>query len=660
MCGISAIFTKNKSDDLVLTVKKMISRVQYRGPDGWGTYHSPNVAIGHTRLSIIDLVGGNQPMMTERYVITYNGEIYNYIELREILKKKGFFFRTTSDTEVVLRAFEEYGLDAFAKFNGQFALLIYDKLEKKIIIARDRYGIRPLYIIGNENEWYFASEIKCFDVIKDFKRDFDLNSLFEHGLLWNTLDDRTVYKSVRSLPAGTCEVYSLGNQPKQIRFYEIGESEDKIMVNSFSEALDHFDSLLNDSVALRLRSDVPVANYLSGGIDSSVTTYLTSVHNSRRFNTFSVTFDDRDLDESVYQTEMVKRIKSTHCSRFIDTDLIHDYFVDTLYHAERPLFRTAPVPMFLLSESVKDMGLKVVLTGEAADEVLWGYDSYKEIKLLEFWARNPTSSIRPQLIKKLYPHLQHYSDHRQYGMMKMFYEGFLPHFTNDLTGLNIRISNNKALTFYFNKDWGIRFDFDDIYQKIHSISPNNYKNWTLYQKNQFLEMRTLLQGYLLSSQGDRMSMSHGVEGRYPFLDHRLVEWLFYLPDKYKLNGFTQKYLLKKAFIDTIPQSIINRPKLPYQAPDLKAFISKDGKQSYLIKKYLSERALKDSGIFESRQIARLLKKYDRGYPQKIGYRDNMILIFTLSTQILWDQNNQRKKIKPLDPEKQTVKLVDER
>jgi len=640
MCGIAAIYNKKQQKpflkDLII---RMISCLTHRGPDGSGIYIADNIALGQRRLSIIDLAGGNQPMITDRYVIIYNGEIFNYIELREELKQnEDIHFNTTCDTEVVIRAFEVYGLDALAKFNGQFALVLWDKKEKKLIIARDRYGVRPLYILHHNNSYYFASELKAFDTIEGYERRFDTENLFEHALMWNTLDDATVYEKIRSLPSGTCEIYQEGRCIKKIRYYEIGESLPS-QTTDFKTALDEFTSLLNDAVKLRLRSDVPVATYLSGGIDSSVITYLTSLHNKETFKTFSVSFEDKDFDESAFQQEMVKRLNSDHFELLINYSMIDENFLEAVYHLERPVFRTAPVPLFLLSKMVHDEGIKVVLTGEGADEVLFGYDSFKEVKLLDFWAKHPESAIRPLLLKKLYPHLQHYKDPRQFGLIRLYYEGFLNDYNNELVGLNIRIYNNKALSNFFNKDLHIFYSKEKILEKTKKILPSNFDNWTLLQKNQFLEFKTLLSGYLLSSQGDRMSMAHSVEGRYPFLDHRLIEKLFYYPDNFKLRIFSQKYLLGKAFQQVIPESIINRPKRPYMAPDLKSFFSK-GKLTEHAAYFLSDNLLDQYGIFDKKIVSMLIKKFERKMPDEIGYRDNMALTFVLSCQMAnyWARN----------------------
>ncbi|MCL7489545.1 MAG: asparagine synthase (glutamine-hydrolyzing) [Desulfobulbaceae bacterium] len=639
MCGIAGFLINNSNYAIAgELIEAMSSTLSHRGPDGWGTYLSPEMAIGHRRLSIVDLAAGMQPMMTDRYVIGYNGEIFNYIELRRELEQKGVSFRTHCDTEVVLKAFELYGSDAFAGFNGQFAIIIWDRLEKKVVVARDRYGVRPLYVLDFKGSYYFASEMKAFDVIQGFQRTTDITNLFQHGLLWNTVDDATVYKNIRSVPGGTYEIYHPGRQPRKYRYYEIGESPSPPPV-SFEEAKEQFSDVLLDAVKLRLRSDVPVAAYLSGGIDSSVISYLVAKSTKKRFKTFSVGFEDREFDETSYQDEMVNYLGTEHYSQQITYESVESNLLDAVYHTERPIFRTAPVPLFLLSKKVHNNDIKVVLTGEGADEILFGYDSFKELKLLDFWSKNISSTCRPQLIKKLYPHLQHYSDPRQFGMMKMYYEGFLSEYDNELTGLNIRIHNNKILANLFNKDFSIAFDKEALRENIRAILPDNFSSWSILQQNHFLEMKSLLSGYLLSSQGDRMSMAHSVEGRYPFLDHRVVEQMFHLPDSYKLKVFSQKYLLTETFKDVIPASIIHRPKRPYMAPDLKSFF-RDGKLTDQAAHFFSDEIIDRYGIFDKKYVGRFLNKFTNKTVENIGYRDNMIATFVLSAQMAayWAEN----------------------
>lgn len=639
MCGISGIygasFDKESSKQQLFG---MISCLRHRGPDSWGYYASGDIMLGQTRLSIVDLASGDQPMQIDDHIMIYNGEIYNYIELREELKANGIKFNTTSDTEVLLRMFIQYGTKCFEKLNGQFAFLIWNRKTKELTIARDRFGIRPLYFMEHNKLFYFGSEMKVFDRIPGFERSYNLQQLFVHGLLWNTCGSNTVYNKINTLPGGSYAVFTNGKLARTERFYELGRSFEERPLN-FREVEEEFKALLDDAVKLRLRSDVPVGAYLSGGIDSSVILSLIGKHTSKSYKTFSITFEDREYDESFYQNEMIQRINTDHHTVNITYEKLDEAFPEAIYHTERPVFRTAPTPLFLLSDVVNKNNIKVVLTGEGADEILWGYDSFKEVRLLEFWNKFPDSKLRPLLIKKLYPHLNHYKDEQQYGMMRMFYEGFLNQMDNDLASGNIRIHNNKILKNYFDKSHNIEFNKNELLTQYNLDSPKNLSKWNTIQKNQFLEMKTLLAGYLLSSQGDRMSMAHSVEGRYPFLDHRVVDFLFNVKNDFKLNGFNQKYLLKKGFADEIPDSIINRPKRPYMSPDLKSFF-RNGKLTENASFFLDEKLIKDYQVFNPKWVQRFLMKFWNSTPENVGYRDNMIITFILSTQIAlyWAKN----------------------
>lgn len=632
MCGIAGILGYEKNEQARYeSIAGMISTLQHRGPDGWGYYLSPEIALGQTRLSIVDLSTGDQPFYTEESILVYNGEVFNYIELREELEKAGVRFKSKSDTEVIARAYEFYGEKCLGKLNGQFVFLLWNKKKKELFIARDRFGIRPLYILELNGSLYFSSEMKAFDTIPGFTREFDLKKLYQHALFWNTFGDATIYQNITSLAAGTYMVFSHGKPPKQSRYYEIGQDYSPNHL-SYSEAKETFQSLLEDAVTLRLRSDVPVGAYLSGGIDSSVITYEIFKKTKKRYKTFSITFEDKEYDESSYQKEMIQSIGSEHFFLNITHEKIDRAFPDAIYHTERPVFRTAPVPLFLLSQAVRESDIRVVLTGEGADEILFGYDSYKELKMLDFWSVFPESKLRPLLIKKLYPHLDHYSNEKLYGLMKMYYEGFLGNYTNPLVSLNIRMHNNKIIENYFNKDLNIRSENEEIISEVEKFLPSNYSSWGILRRNQFLEMRTLLSGYLLSSQGDRMSLAHGIEGRYPFLDHRIVDFLFNIDDEYKMKGFTQKYLLRDTYSGHIPASILDRPKRPYMAPDLVSFF-KDGEMTENTQFFMNEAIVKDYGVWDFSYISRFINKFKRGIPASIGYRDNMLMCFMLSSQM---------------------------
>ena len=633
MCGLVGLLGNDDSAEASRgQIVAMLGQLAHRGPDAHGCYVLPGMALGHVRLSIIDVKDGHQPFVSGRHALVYNGEIFNYIELRAELASLGETFQTKSDTEVLLLALIRFGIDALRKCNGQFAFLYYSSETRTLWAGRDRYGVRPLYVMEHRRGHAFASEIRAFDVLPGTRRTFEPNHVLEHGLFWNTLSDRTVYKGIRSVEAGTVLVFEPGRPPRCQRYHQLGEGTPEAMPTSFAEAKAMLRDKLRTAVSLRLRSDVPVGAYLSGGIDSSVVALLTDELRTDRFQTFSVAFSDPQYDESRYQRMMVDRLKTDCLTLTIDYAAIRDNFEQAVYHGERPIFRTAPVPLYLLAKAVRAAGIRVVLTGEGADEILWGYDAYKEIKLLRFWAKFPQSKLRPLLIRKLYPHLAHYSDSKQLGLLRMFYEGFLGSYDNLLVGLNLRVHNNKVLASYLHPDHHVEIDEAWLMDRVRAILPPDWDRFSLLARNQYLEMRTLLQGYLLSSQGDRMSLAHGIEGRYPFLDPTLVEWAFQLPDEYKLPLLSQKHLLREAFRPDLPAEIIDRPKQPYQAPDLKAFFP-DGKLCALGEQHLSDKAIDDVGLFDKEMVARFLAKWRRGIPERIGYRDNMLFTFLLSAQI---------------------------
>ncbi|SMF56908.1 asparagine synthase (glutamine-hydrolysing) [Alteromonadaceae bacterium Bs31] len=632
MCGIFGIIQADGPPaELKEQACKGVAQLSHRGPDGWGIYSAPGIALGHSRLSIFDVTGGDQPLNSERCVLVYNGEIYNHYELRRELEAGGAVFRSHCDTEVVLKLYERDGIDCLSKLNGQFAFLLWDKQKKELIVARDRLGMRPLYIWEHQGAVYFSSEMKAFDALFPGERQFNPQHLFEHALLWNTLGSDTVYKNIRSLCSGSVEIYKDSRRTESHRYYEIGQAQHNASKLNFSEAKEAFKEHLARSVELRLRADVPVGAYLSGGIDSSVIAYLTKQQKQEQFRTFSVEFDDAQFDEGEYQRLVSEAINSQHESVSINHQAISDNFLEAVYHCERPLFRTAPIPLYKLSQKVRETDIVVVLTGEGADEILFGYDTFKELKILQNWKDSGNNPAIDQAIKALYPHLDHYADPRKFGLIKMYYEGFLESFDNNFAGLNIRMSNNRAIKNFLNKDLAISSDQEALNHKLSDMLPSNYSDWSLLQKNSFLEIKTLLQGYLLSSQGDRMALGNSIEGRYPFLDHELIDFVFSLQDEHKLNGFSQKHILKEAFKACIPDSVINRPKRPYMAPDIAAFF-KGNSLVDSAEELLSPEKIASYGLFDQKQVARFLKKFSKGVPQQVGYRDNMLFIYMLSTQ----------------------------
>ncbi|MSR64383.1 MAG: asparagine synthase (glutamine-hydrolyzing) [Verrucomicrobiae bacterium] len=401
MCGIAGIVNLAAGappDERQL--RQMLAMIRHRGPDEFGIYLDDAVGLGNARLSIIDLSGGQQPIANEDGTlwIVFNGEIFNYVELRPELEAKGHRFATHSDTEVLLHLYEEYGPKCLERLNGQFAFAVWNTRDQSLFLARDRLGVRPLFYTRTGGRLIFGSEIKAILSDPGVRAEIDPVTLEQVFTFWSPLSPRTIFKDIVELPPGHWLLAKRGevtvNRYWQMSFAEVPASRDY---------LEEFESLLVDAAKIRLRADVPVGAYLSGGLDSSTIAAIIRNFTSNRLDTFSITFSDADFDESSYQQQMAKFLGTDHQVVHATHEDIGRIFPDVIWHAEVPLTRTAPAPMFLLSKLVQDRGYKVVLTGEGADEFLAGYDIFKEAKVRRFWAGQPESKWRSRLFQRLYP-----------------------------------------------------------------------------------------------------------------------------------------------------------------------------------------------------------------------------------------------------------------
>src|SRR6266550_1967544 len=422
MCGISGLLKLDGSQADPCQLGTMIATLRHRGPDANGVELAGPAGLAHARLSIIDLQSGAQPMSTTdgRLWITFNGEIFNYIELREELLDKGHSFATRSDTEVILNAYREYGEECVNHLNGQWAFAIWDTMEQKLFLSRDRAGVRPLFYTQTRDSFLFASEIKALFACPEVCREIDPFGMDQIFTFWVTLPPRTVFKNIFQLPPGHSLTVK-GNCVRVQQYWSVSYMQDGDADNrnehEIAEELLH---LLQDATRIRLRSDVPVGAYLSGGIDSTVTTALVRKLASNRLRSFSITFEDTEFDESSYQQEASSFLGTQHSNVSCSHADIAEVFPEVIRHTEQPVLRTAPVPMFLLSQLVRQSGFKVVLTGEGADEILGGYDIFKEAKIRRFWARNLESKWRPLLLKRMYPYLQEFRRQPTANLMHFF------------------------------------------------------------------------------------------------------------------------------------------------------------------------------------------------------------------------------------------------
>ncbi len=664
MCGIAGTLNLNNHNPPIADgrLRAMLGALRHRGPDEFGTYifqdEISGVGLGSARLSIIDLGGGQQPISNEDGTvwIVFNGEIYNYVELQPMLEKAGHQFRTHCDTEAIVHLYEEYGVDCVQHLNGQFAFAIWDERKHILFMARDRVGIRPLHYTLQDNALIFASEIKA--ILADGRTEAELDpvTLNQIFTFWSPLQPRTAFAGIHTLPPGH---FMLIDPDGDIRIEPYWTPDfpdaDEPYPYTLDEAAQQLRDLLVDATQIRLRADVPVGAYLSGGLDSSATSALVHHYTDNRLETFSIAFSDEAFDESAFQWQMAEHLGTRHNLITCTHEDIGRVFPDVIWHTETPIMRTSPAPLFLLSELVHDHNFKVVLTGEGADEFLGGYNIFKEAKIRRFWARQPDSEIRPSLLSKLYPYIGGLGQGNDAYLRKFFGQGLTDTDVPDYSHA-IRWRNTSRSRRLFSPEF--QAETSPLPFAAQIPWPDNFDRWSSLAQAQYLEITIFLAEYLLNSQGDRMGMAHSVEGRFPFLDHRVVEFAAQLPPHYKLRGLDEKHILKRAVRDLLPDAIWNRPKRPYRAPIHKSFFP-DGQPTDWVADLLSPAKITAAGQFNPRAVSQMMKKIARY--GRLGETDDMALAGILSTQLVHEQFIAHfTPPPPIDELTDNIKVVDRR
>ena len=594
------------------------------------------LGMGHTRLSILDAEGGRQPMRTpdQSLAVVFNGEIFNHVELRERLAARGHRFRTRSDTEVLVRAYQEYGEGCVRHFNGQWAFAVWDRRQRKLFLSRDRLGICPLFYACHGGTFYFASEIKAILAAAPVGRELDPQGMNQVFTLWTTVPPATAFRSVRELPPGHNLVVRQGEL--RVRPYWELDFPAEGNLRSVEECAEALRELVADAVRVRLRADVPVAAYLSGGLDSSLIAALAQQVSGSRLRTFSVSFAEPEYDESRYQQSVVRFLGVEHRAVPCSQADIARVFPEVIWHTEKPVLRAAPAPLYLLSRLVRDSGIKVVLTGEGADEFFGGYDIFKEAKVRRFCARHADSRLRAALLDRLYPYLPQLQAQPP-AMRRAFFRASPQEIHDPLFSHLPRWALGRHSRRFFHPDFLPAGEQSPLEDELRGMLPAAFQSWSPLCRAQYLEARLLLPGYLLSSQGDRVALAHAVEGRFPFLDHRVVELAGRIPPRWKIRGLNEKFILKRSVGHLLPPEIVRRPKQPYRVPDAASFYdagSGAAREPY-VEEMLSAERLRQDGIFNPEAVARLVDKARR--TEGLGARDSMALVGILSTQLLIDR-----------------------
>jgi asparagine synthase (glutamine-hydrolysing) len=634
MCGIAGVFSFRDEPADPARLADMIGAVAHRGPDGSTVYVDGPVGLAHARLSIIDLATGTQPIANEDETlqVVFNGEIFNFIELRQQLEQRGHVFRTHSDTEVIVHLYEDLGDRFVHELNGQFAIALWDRRRRRLVLARDRTGIRPLFHAQVGGRLLFASEVKSLFAWPELPRRLRLEGLASTFTFWSVLPPDTVFEGVSSLPPGHLMVVDASGMRTE-RYWDWQFPDTLPAARSEEDCAEELRALLIDAVRLQLRSDVPVGAYLSGGLDSSVITTIIKNHTDTPLRSFSLTFDDAEFDESAHQLELARFLGTAHSARACSRADIGAAFARAVWHAETPLVRTAPTPMMLLADSVRSAGYKVVLTGEGADEVFAGYDLFKEAKVRRFMARAPDSAWRGRILERLYPYLSHSPAAGRAFTQRFFSEGLDQIDTPWFAHVPRMTTTRRTLQFLRPELQPAALGWD-AKAALRGSLPPGIDRWLPSQRDQCVEAHTLMSGYLLSSQGDRMAMAASIEARFPFLDHRVIEFANRLPPQYKLRGLNEKYILKKAMGRELPPSITARTKQPYRSPDSASFF-RDGKPLEQVAELLSPRKLADAGLFDPTAVGKLVEKCRLG--RALGFGDNMAFVGVLSTMLVHEQ-----------------------
>ncbi|MGZ6352470.1 MAG: asparagine synthase (glutamine-hydrolyzing), partial [Ktedonobacterales bacterium] len=548
----------------------------------------------------------------------------NYRSLRDQLVARGHRFRTGSDCEVIVHLYEEHGEQSFAALNGQYALVVWDSRRNRLVLCRDRVGICPLFYTFVNDTLYFASEIKALLQLQAIHAEPDLASLGAIWTAWTLPPGHTAFKNIHEfLPAHYAVVEPGDRELASQRYWQLDYTTRSWQ---YGDALDTFSEVLHDSVRIRLQADVPVGAYLSGGLDSSIISSLARDYASE-LHTFSIAFAHPDYDESAYQKLVAAHLGTQHHVVYCDGNTLAAALPHVVYHTEAPQLRAGPVSMFLLSQSVNLHGFKVVLTGEGSDEFLLGYDLFKETAVRRFMARDPDSAMRRQLTRFLYPYLPD-RDRLQRGL-ELTFQQRLDHAQDRLFSHDLRWSKITRLQSYFLPDVRAQFVPDVIQRQVEQLLPSEFDQWDWAARAQAVEVLTFMTPYLLGPQGDRVAMAHAVEGRFPFLDHRLIELMNSFPVSFKLRTLTQdKRILRHFSSSRLPETVAQRPKVPYRAP-VREIVRASA--SYYVDELLSPRALHDVGLFAPEPAERLLEKVRKG--ANFSEMDEMALFGIITTQI---------------------------
>lgn len=635
MCGVAGVLAGPRAEPAGLDeLKRMIAMIGHRGPDGYGFYRDGRIGLAHARLSIVGLAGGFQPIHNEERTlwITFNGEIFNHVELRRDLEARGHCFYTRTDTEVIVHAFEEYGPAAWAKLNGQFAIGLWDAVKRELWLVRDRLGILPLFYARSGDHLAFASEAKALFGGGRIEPRFDAARLAQVFTHWSVAPQGSVFAGVQSVPPATAIRIDADLRLHEARYWEPDMAGDPALSGiTLDEAADRLEEKLLDAIRLRLRADVPVGVYISGGLDSSVIAALARKLDTTQMHSFGVRFADDAFDETPQQRLVAGHVGTEHHDILCTAEDIQAALPDVIWHGESPLVRTAPAPLFLLSRLVRDSGIRVVLSGEGADEWLAGYDIFKEDKVRRFWARQPQSTARPKLLSRIHPYAAT-NGQKDSPLWQAFWKRGMTETDDPFYAHRIRWQNTAWTQRLLAPDVRSAANAQAFEDVVSAHLPAGWSRWSPLARTQWTEIAAFMSPYLLTSQGDRVAMANSIEVRYPFLDPEVDDLCAALPDRVKMLGLRDKLALRRVASRLLPAEIFHRPKRPYRAPMTTALFG--AQAPAYVRDLLSEESLNRYGLVDAAGVAALAAKAHRTDGRMAGEREEMALVGVLTLQML--------------------------
>ena len=605
MCGFAGLIDtrgERRVDEEVL--KRMTSTLTHRGPDSSGYFVDHNIGLGFRRLSIIDLTGGDQPIFNEdgSVVLMCNGEIYNYLELKHTLLEKGHVFRTASDVEVLLHLYEEKGTGLLDQLNGQFAFVIYDIKQNRLLLARDQFGINPLYYTLADGCLIFASEIKAILEHPQVTRKVDLTGLDQIFSFPGLVSPRTAFSNIESLPGGHYLIVQDGVVTER-EYWDLDYPNHGDLGYQFSESyyVETLTELFTQSVRYRLQSDVPVGFYLSGGLDSSmIGAMIRRVSPDTTRHSFSIGFTEKAISETKYQQLMARQVASSHHEIIFGWSEILERLPAMIYHCECPVKETYNTCSMALSRAAKDAGVTVVLTGEGADELFAGYVGYRfdQLGLRDAQPFDVDTILEEELREKLW------------GDRNLFYE---------IDQYAFRDIKSALYSSGVNELYA---GFDCLEHSV--VNQSRLQGRHPVHQRSYLDFKLRLSDHLISDHGDRMALANSVEARYPFLDLNLIEFSRQIPPDLKLNNFTEKYILRRVAEDLVPPAVLNREKYGFHAPGSPYLLQQ---KDPWIQDLLSYERIKRQGYFNPDTVERLKQRYGQpGFRLNLPFESDLLLI----------------------------------